>query len=584
MLSNVIVRSAFHGSFVWTPEVARLGLTILAFPGGALAYRRGQHIAVEVLIDRLPPSRRATLQAVVDWIVLEFGVAGAVLAVPAVIRGWAEQSPILGIRETWFAIPIPVAMLLIVAFAAQRLWPRPLREVAVAGVIVLAFTAVAAVFRTVLGFELLDPTGLIVVLVLLAVMLAISVPVGFALGIGAFGYGYLSGSVPPSSVPSTMLDSVNNFVLLALPFFIFAGFIMTTGGLSRPMAEFVRMLIGRVRGGLLHVVIVSMYLFSGMSGSKLADVAAVGSTLKDVLRQAGYEPEETAAVLAASAAMGETVPPSIAMIVLGSITSLSIGALFAAGLVPAALIAACLMVIVWLRAGKFPTAATPQWSRRVVVATTARAIPAFILPVILVAGIVTGVATPTEVSTAAVAYGLVVALLYRTLGLRNFWGLAIQTATMAGMILFITSTASAFSWMLAIADVPQSIAALLNSLPGGGWLFLLASIGAVTAMGTLLEGLPALLIFGPLLLPVAVRVGVNPLQYGIVLIISMGIGAFAPPLGIGAYVACSVADADLARTTRAAAPYMIALAVGVVLIAIVPGLSLALPDALHLAP
>ncbi|MHB8587953.1 MAG: TRAP transporter large permease [Candidatus Dormibacteraceae bacterium] len=455
---------------------------------------------------------------------------------------------------------------------------------AVAGAIVLALTAIAAVFRTVLGFELLDPTGLIVILVLLAVMLAISVPVGFALGIAAFGYGYLTGSVPPSSVPSTMLDSVNNFILLALPFFIFAGFIMTTGGLSRPMAEFVRMLIGRVRGGLLHVVIVSMYLFSGMSGSKLADVAAVGSTLKDVLRQAGYEPEETAAVLAASAAMGETVPPSIAMIVLGSITSLSIGALFAAGLVPAALIAACLMVIVWLRAGKFPTAAAPQWSRRVVVATTARAVPAFVLPVILVTGIVTGVATPTEVSTVAVAYGLVVALLYRTLGLRNFWGLATQTATMAGMILFILSTASAFSWMLAIADVPQSIAALLNSLPGGGWVFLLASIAAVTAMGALLEGLPALLIFGPLLLPVAVRVGVNPLQYGIVLIISMGIGAFAPPLGIGAYVACSVADADLARTTRAAAPYMIALAVGVVLIAIVPGLSLALPDALHLAP
>ena len=583
IVANVAALNLFHSSLLWTQEIARVGLTVLAFIGGAAAYRRGQHVSVELVLRSLPDRSRAVLEALSDWAILMVGIAGAGLSIGMAIRGWNELSPILQLQQTWFAVSIPVSMLIIAAFAAVKLLARPRRTALVAGAIALV-AIVALLAPAAFGVVLPDPGGVALCLILLLVLLAIGVPVGFGLATVAFLFGYVTGSVPPSAAPSTMLESINNPILLAIPFFIFAGLIMTAGGLSRPLSDLVGMLVGRIPGGLLHVVVVTMYLFSGLSGSKLADVAAVGSSMKDVLRRNGYPPEETAAVLAASASMGETVPPSIAMIVLGSITSLSIGALFAAGIIPAAVIALCLMAIIYVRARRSRDRRRDvQRSLLEGLRVLLRAVPALLVPVILVGGIVTGVATPTEVSTFAVIYGLLVALLYRMLSGRGLWELASEAAASSGMILFITAMASAFSWTLAIAQVPQAIAAALSALPGGGWVFLLGSAAAIVVMGALLEGLPALLIFGPLLVPVAAKVGVDPLQFGIVLIVAMGVGAFLPPIGIGAYVACSVAGADLTKMIRAAVPYLVALGVGIVLIALVPEISLWLPRQLALS-
>jgi tripartite ATP-independent transporter DctM subunit len=340
--------------------------------------------------------------------------------------------------------------------------------------------------------------------------------------------------------------------------------------------------VGRFRGGMLQVIVVSMYVMSGISGSKVADVAAVGTTMKSVMRRERYDPGETAAVLAASAIMGETVPPSIAMLVLASVTSLSIGTLFIAGLLPAAVMALCLMVLIYFRSRNRP-GELKQHSMREIVGSGLAAVPALVAPVILIGGIVSGVATPTEVSSTAVMYALALSILfYRSLGPRQLWSLVTTTTAKAGMVLFITSTASTFSWSLTIAKLPQQIATLFSVLHGSASMFMIAAVVTLVIMGALLEGLPALLIFGPLLLPMAPGFGIDPLQFGIVLIIAMGLGAFSPPIGVGMFVTCSICDTTMENASRHMVPYLVILVAGLLLVALVPWFSLIVPRALGL--
>jgi tripartite ATP-independent transporter DctM subunit len=291
-----------------------------------------------------------------------------------------------------------------------------------------------------------------------------------------------------------------------------------------------------------------------------------------------YDSEEVAAVLASSAAMGEIIPPSIAMIVLGSITSLSISALFLAGLVPAATIAAGLMVCVYLRTRHRPQLAKPR-SARIVLVTTWKAFPAFGMPLLLIGGILFGIGTPTEVSSFAVVYGVVVSIIvYRAMSARQLWRMAADTASLVGMYLFVISTASAFSWTLSIANVPQGLAQHLSEFGGGKLEFLAITLLAMIVVGALLEGLPALLIFGPLLLPIAIKLGIPPLQFGILLLVAMGIGLFTPPIGIGAYIACTAVGARLERMIRVWPVYFAALIVGLIIVALFPQLTLIVPS------
>lgn len=581
LFANVLTRSLFRFSILWSQEIAVLALTVLAFVGGALAYRRRQHMAVQAVLDRLPANWHPALAALSNWVVCGVSVVLVAIQIPIVISRVHEQTPVLGVSEAWFALPFTIGLILLALFALERLWQLPRRAVLGTGALTLVLAAVLVAVRMSTGpWEGAAPLWLGALLFVF--LLCIGLPIGFVLPTVSLLYLYGSGAALPQAIPINMQGGMNSFVLLAIPFFILAGYIMTEGGLSRPLAEFVRTFVGHLRGGLLQVMVISMYIFSGISGSKVADVAAVGSTMNDMLRKNGYDAGESTAVLASAAIMGETVPPSIAMLVLGSITTLSMGALFMAGILPAAVMALCLMLLVYVRArmmGMQPGEKTPWRERGKAVL---RAIPALLVPVILVGGILTGIATPTEVSSFAVVYALALSVLvYRGINLHGFWRLLSETATMAGMILFIVSAGGAFSWSLTIASLPDRIAELLTALGGSTWLFLLATIVILIIMGALLEGLPALLVFGPLLLPVAEQFGINPLQYGIVLIFAMGLGSFAPPIGVGLYVACSVGGASMERTSRHMLPYLVVLILGLVLVAFIPWFSLVLPGLMH---
>jgi tripartite ATP-independent transporter DctM subunit len=581
MFGNVISRSVFNTSLLWSLEVGELALVVMTFVGGAIAYPRNEHMALRAFIDRLPPRWHAAVDAFGCWQVFAMALIGGWLAFEMMLSRWEERTPYLGLSAMWFAVPMIFGMALLAYFAVRRAMLQPRRTALLTG-IALAVTLVALLAVSSMLGPQARQYALPATFAIFTLQLLFGVPIGFVLLMATLLYLHTSHTVPLSVVPINMQSGISSFVMLSIPFFILAGYVMTEGGLSRRLTDFVISLVGRFRGGMLQVIVVSMYIMSGISGSKVADVAAVGTTMKNVMRREGYDSGETAAVLASCAVMGETVPPSIAMLVLASVTSLSIGSLFVAGLLPAAVIALCLMVLIFFR-----SRSRAGESKKHTLGEIARAgldaIPALVAPVILIGGIVSGIATPTEVSSTAVIYALALSLLfYRSLDGRQIWRVMASTAAQAGMVLFITSTASTFSWSLTIAKMPQRIAALFVALHGSATLFMLATIVTLVVMGALLEGLPALLIFGPLLLPMAAQFGIDPLQYGIVMIIAMGLGAFSPPIGVGMFVTCSICDTTMENATRHMVPYLIIVAIGLLLVAFVPWFSLVAPRLLNM--
>jgi tripartite ATP-independent transporter DctM subunit len=584
VIADVLGRAFFDSPLLWTDEVAGLALTVVAFIGGAVAYRRDQHIAVRVLVDMLPPALQAPVRAAADWLVLETAALSCYFSISLLRTRWGELTPILELHGTWLALPLTIGMALMVVYAVMRLLAQPTQAV-LHSFIVLACLNAAVVLIHLLWIPSLaggTAIGLAIAVVLVAVLMGL--PVGFALVLATALFLYQVNPAAMVALPQNMADGVSRFVLLALPFFILAGFVMEAGGISRRLVLFVAALVGRLRGGLLQVVVISMYIVSGISGSKAADVAAVGLVMRDMLDREGYDRSEAAVVLASSAAMGECVPPSIAMLVLGSVTSLSMGALFASGLLPAAVIALCLMALIFVRMGRAGVAPGRRVPPRQLLRLGLAAILPFSMPTLLFAGIFTGFATPTEISAFAVAYGLLLSVVvYREVGLRALTRVAADASTVAAMVLFTLAAAQTFSWALSAAQLPQALAALVFSWRDNTVVFLLASIVALVVLGSLLEGLPALLILAPLLLPIATKLGISDLHYGIVLLIAMGVGAFLPPLGVGFYIACAIARAPMGPSTRAMVPYVAVLLAGLLLVTFVPWFTLALPRAFGLA-
>ena len=369
------------------------------------------------------------------------------------------------------------------------------------------------------------------------------------------------------------------FIFLALPFFVLAGYIMDRADVGGRIVEFLDSLIGHLRGGLLQVMVVGVYLSSCISGSKAADMAAIGIPMNRKLDAYGYEPHERAALLAASAAMAESVPPSIALILLGSSTAISTGALFIAGLLPAAVVAACLMIVVRIRASSSGWKRTQRAPREVVLRNGRRAFLPLMMPVILLGGIAAGIGTPTEVSTFAVLYGLALGLLYRRFAWRDLWAVLTSATLLNGMIFFTVSAATIFSWALTLEGVTTAIAGAVAGL--GFALFLPAVIVITILMGAVLESFVTIVILAPLLLPVAQQLGVNPLQYGIIMTESFGIGSILPPIGIALYVACAICGAKVELASRPLLRYLAVMIAGLLLVAFVPWITTVLPTLLN---
>jgi tripartite ATP-independent transporter DctM subunit len=579
VIVNVLMRKLGGGAIEWEPEVTQLGLAVFAFVGGAMAYAKGSSFAIGYFVGRLPESWGRRVREGVDALIVVVSI-GQVYQEVRLIR--ADQSlvtPVLQFSQSWLSAPLLLGSLLFAFYGLCRIrdaWAgwRTLVSCAVVTAVAVVLTVTVWTYGAPLVPSAVNP----LTAVLFIGLLVLGVPIPFVLITSTVTVTALVGMADNVVIPQTVSASTASFLYVAVPFFVFAGLLMASTGVSTRLASFVASLVGRLPGAFYHVIVVTMYLFSGLSGSKLADTVALGSPLGEMLDRYGYDREEGAAVLAASAVMGETVPPSLAIIILGSVTSLSIGTMFIAGLLPAAVIAVFMMIYILLRARRMPRPAQAPtgWSLRTIGRTGLAAIPGLVLPVVLIGGIVGGVATPTEVSSFAVLYGLVLVLVYRT-SMRSLWDTVSLSLTTAGMVLFLLSSASAFSWLLAYAQIPQDVANWITAHIGHSWMFLLLSIVALVVFGAVLEGAAAIIILAPLLLPVATHFGINGIQYGLVLIISMGIGTHLPPVGIGMYVACGSMDVPVERVTRRFLSYLGVLIIGVLAIAFVSAFTLVLP-------
>ena len=576
VLANVLARIFFNTSFLWADEVARFVLSIIAFVGGAVAYRRREHAFVRVLLNR-PVGMQQVCFALADVLALFISLVAGVASFEFIASSWSERTPIFQLPAGTIAIPLTAGLALLALYAVNHLRREHGRRAwVVGGVFIVAMAGMMATR----GFWLPWFAGdhaIMATVTLFILAILIGVPVGFVLLMATASYLWVTDAPSLVSLPQSMVNGTGNYILLAVPFFIFTGLIMERGGISLRLVRFVETLVGHLRGGLLQVSVVSMYIVSGLSGSKPADVAAVGTVMRDRLRDR-HGAAEGAAVLAASAIMGETVPPSIAMLIVGSITQLSMAALFIGGIVPAAVMAACLMGLIYVRARRAGTPCAPRAPIRSILRAALIAVPALLMPVILLVGILAGIATPTEVATFAVLYGLGLAIaVYRVMSWRTFLRTVLDTASLTGMLLFIFAASAGFSWTLTVAYVPQRLVALLHGMQNSTSIFMVVSILLLVGAGVLLEGLPSLNVLAPLLLPIAGKIGVSELHYALVLIIAMGVGGFMPLAGVGFYVCCAIMQTGIEDASRAMVPYLMVIFVGLLIVAFVPWFTLFLP-------
>src|SRR3984957_11681183 len=466
VLVGIVSRFWFDESLLWADEGAKLFLSLTAFVGGALAFRAGHHTTVEFLTGKLSPRWKTSFAVGIDLLILVAAVVVGYVSLDLLSISATSNTPILQINAAWLILPLTVGLTLVALFVIERLvYAYPPRAVIPAACVVVLLVGVVYASSAAPSLHLGNGAALGVMLIAFLLAVLLGLPVSFAMLLGSLTFLLISGVAPLIAVAQNTFDGTSNYILLTLPFFIWAGLIMEKGGISLRLVRFAMTLVGHMRGGLLQVVVLTIYMVSGISGSKIADVVAVGSVLRRELQKQGYKAEQGAAVLASSAAMSETIPPSLAMLVLGSVAPISIGTLFIAGLLPAAVIALLLMVLNYVLSRRANIGSLPRATAAELLRASAGAVLPLVMPVIMVIGIRFGVATPTEVSAVAVLYGLVLAfVIYRAVGIKMLYDIAVESCLLAGMVLFIIAAAFSFAWTLPAANLPAKLAMTRHSL------------------------------------------------------------------------------------------------------------------------
>ncbi len=579
VIVSVLLRSWFNAPVEWADDVARGLMVGSSFFGAASAIARMENPGVSFFIDLLPAGPRRIVDSVGALLV---AVVSGYVAWNALALGWLTTGQTTGsglpLELTFY--PMGLGATCMTLFAVDIFRRRSVGEVA-AGLVIVALAALLyAIWQNLSPGSV--PSPMMLMLLGFFVTLCGGLPIGFALALAALVFIWVEGTLPGVIFAQQMARGIDNFVLLAIPFFILVGYLMEANGMSVRLIALLQRLIGHMRGGLNVVMVTSMVLFSGISGSKMADVAAVGSVLIPAARKSGQRPGSAVALLAASAVMAETIPPCINLIILGFVANISIGGLFMAGLAPAGLMAVAL-IAVSIIFGKRPAAAVETAPRMAAASLWGGGIVSLGLILMIFGGFKSGFATATEISAFAVLYALIVGgVVFRELGWRAAAQSFVHAATRSGLVLFIVSAAQALAFVLTLQQVPHAVAEMLVRLSGshGTWLFLLLSIAILIVMGSVLEGAAALIIFGPLLMPVAMQLGVDPLHFGVVLVFGMGIGLFAPPLGLGLYGACLIGKVPIEETVKPILGYLGLLFLCLLVIAFMPSISTWLPHAM----
>jgi tripartite ATP-independent transporter DctM subunit len=577
LFSGVSARYLFQKPIIWSDELAGILFLWLAMLGAVTAFQRGEHMRMTALVGMSRPQTRAFFEVLAIAAPLAFL---ALVLHPAFEFASDEafvSTPALDISNLWRAAALPVGLSLMLLIAILRLlsfgdWRLSARAAALVGAAGAALYALSPALIPLGNLNLL-----IFFVILVAIMVFAAIPIAFAFGLATVAYITLTTSTPSTVVIGRMDEGMSHLILLSVPLFVFLGLLIEMTGMARAMVGFLASLLGHVRGGLQYVLVAAMYLVSGISGAKAADMAAVAPVLFPEMTKRGAAPGDLVALLSATGAQTETIPPSIVLITIGSVTGVSIAALFTGGLLPGLVLAVMLCAVVWLRYRKEDLSHVRRAPWNEVGSSLLVALPAIALPFVIRAAVVGGVATATEVSTIGILYSALAGLLiYRKFDWRRLYPMLTETAALSGAILLIIGAATGMAWALTQSGFSTSLATLMTGLLGGAPMFLAVTIVAFIVLGSVLEGIPAIVLFGPLLFPIAKQVGVHEVHYAMVVILAMGIGLFAPPFGVGYYAACAISRVHPDEGVRPMLGYMLALFIGTIIIAAVPWFSIGL--------
>ena len=573
LFAGVVARYGFDHPLVWVEEVAATLFLWLVSLGAVIALRRAEHMRMTVLVMRLGPAAQRIAASFAALLVVIVTLGLLIPGLSYAAQQGAILTPVLQIPGS-VEIYGQMAALALLLYTALRQVLGGVRWVELLGVVLVTAAIFAALYFLQDWFDDIGNGALVVFFVgITGTCIFLGVPIAFSFAIATFAYIHFTSTIPLAVVIGQMDQGMSSIELLAVPMFVVLGLLLEMTGIARAMVEFLAALVGNKRGGLSYVLIAAMYLISGISGSKAADQAAVAPVLLPEMRRRGMPGGELAAQLAASAAMSETIPPSLVLIIVGAVTGVSISALFTGGLLPAGIAAAGLALLVFVRSrGERPDLTPIPASRKLRLFVVA--IPALILPFIIRYAVLAGVTTATEVATVGVVYAVATGLfIYRCFDWRRIGPILVETAALSGAILLIIGSASAMAWALTQAGFAQTLTDLMTGLPGGRAGFLAISIVVFVVLGSVLEGLPAMVLFGPLLFPVAQQLGIHLVQYAIVAILAMGIGLFSPPFGVGFYQTCLIGKVGSDEAFGRIWPYMAVLLLALIVVAAVPWLS-----------
>lgn len=571
---GVVARYVFSIPIVWIDEVVSLSFLWLAMLGTAIAMHRNEHLRLSLFLEMMPKRIQGFVHALALVAIAAFLLA---LINPAVIYAqeeWFVKSPALNIPNTYrvsaLAFGIIAMLAILVTYATQTVSKSHL----FAAVVVISVFAGACW----LGSASLTELGLYNIIFFLVILVALclvaGVPIAFCFGLGALSYLAFATSVPLMVVIGRMDEGMSSLILVSVPIFVLLGCILDATGMGKAIVDFLASLLGHIKAGMSYVLLGSLFIVSGISGSKVSDMATIAPALFPEMKRRGHKPKEMIALLATGAAMADTVPPSIVLIVLGSVAGVSIAGLFQSGVVIAMVLLIALAVLARWKARHEIMDQVKRSSTAVIGKTLLIAAPALVLPFLIRSAVGGGIATATEVSTIAVLYAMIIGqVLYGGLGWKKIYSMLVETAALSGAILLILGTASAMAWAITQSGVVQSLSHFLTTLPGGVISFMIVTILIFLILGCLLEGLPAILILAPIMFPIARKLGIHDIHYSMVVVTAMNIGLMMPPIGVGFFVACRIGNTSPDEVMGAIWPYILALIAGLVIIAAVPWLS-----------
>lgn len=419
--------------------------------------------------------------------------------------------------------------------------------------------------------------GLIVLFSVLFLFLAIGVPVAFSIGIAGVAYLLVHARIPLLLIPQVVANGLDSYNVIAIPFFILAAQIMNRAGVTDRLMRFSNTLVGHLKGGLGHVNVLTSMLFAGMSGSAVADSAGLGQVLIPEMKKKGYSPEYSAAITAASSTVGPIIPPSVPIVIYGILAEASIGRLFLAGAIPGLILGGSLLFLNWLLAHRSNFPAGEKAGFRDIVVSFIRAIPALLTPVIMLGGMWAGIFSPTEAAAVAVAYAVIQGVAMRLLTIEKLWVSLKEAAMYSAMIMIVVACASLFGWILTSEQIPARFAHWMLAITENPVIILLIINLFLLIAGCFMEILSVMLMTVPIFIPLITQAGIDPIHFGVIMVLNLMIGLLTPPFGLCLYIAQDIAEVPYSRAVRAVVPFLVIVFFVLMLVTYVPSISLFLP-------